>query len=220
MRALFVLFFLSFGLIHSNSQEVNIGSIPYSLKFENEPQNFYIVGANHIQITAGEKTDLFISPDGKFVTNKSPRLLFKPDTDFILTTKISLEFKSNWDAGVLLVYNDSLHYAKFCFEKDYTGQKRIVSVVCNERGDDCNSLAIAANEVFYRIIGSPNDDVFSFYYSSDNKSWYLIRSFRLLKTDNIRVGFSSQSPAGKSCIVDFSDIELQKRKPIDFWKGN
>lgn len=195
-------------------------AIPYAMHFENTPLNYKVLTDNEISITAPENSDLFISPDGGYKTDKSPRLLFSPDSDFILTAKIKLDFNSNWDAGVLMVFNDNQHFAKFCFESDFKGQPRVVSVVCNTTADDCNSMTIEKGEVYYRIIGSTKSNVFNFYYSADGKSWFPIRTFKLDKADNIAIGFSAQSPSGKKCTVNFSEIELQQRKPADFWKGN
>jgi regulation of enolase protein 1 (concanavalin A-like superfamily) len=202
------------------SQEIKISSIPYLMHFENEVLDYKIINDNHLKIVAPANTDLFITPDGSYATNKSPRLLFKPYSNFILTSKIKLEFNSKWDAGVLLIYNDSKHFAKFCFENDFKGQPRIVSVVCNDVADDCNSMAISSNEIFYRIIGSAKNNTFGFYYSEDGKEWFPIRGFRLNKTDNLQIGFSAQSPTGKECSVEFIDINFQERKPNDYWKGD
>ncbi|NJK87160.1 MAG: DUF1349 domain-containing protein [Bacteroidales bacterium] len=209
----FLIFFISF------SQEITIKSIPVPLYFENNPLDYKLTVDNSLQITSGANTDLFISPDGTYSPNSSPRLLFSPDSNFIFTSKITPDFKSNWDAGVLLIYNDSSHFAKFCYETDYQGQPRIVTVVCNERSDDCNSMAVNNISIYYRIIGSIKGQTFTFYSSEDGNSWYLVRTFKLNKTDNIRIGFSSQSPTGKGCRAEFSEISLQSGKPHDFWKG-
>ena len=206
-----------FSMLNINAQEIRMNSIPFAMHFENEVKEYKILGDDHLSITAPGKTELFISPDGGFVANQTPRLIFQPDSDFILTSTIKLDFKANWDAGALLVYNDDRHYAKFCFEQDYTGQPRIVTVVCNETCDDCNSAIVEKNEVNYKIVGSSKNNVFAFYYSEDGKSWFLLRAFKLDKTDNIRIGFSAQSPAGDGCIVDFSNIQFQAKKPKDWW---
>lgn len=202
------------------AQDVKIKTIPYLMHFENEPKNFQVLDDTRLIISAPENTDLFISPEGDYEINKSPRLIFKPDSDFIFTSKIELEFKSKWDAGVLLIYNDNKHFAKFCFESDFKGQPRVVSVVCNTTADDCNSISIDKDEVYYRIIGSTKKNTFNFYYSADGLSWFPIRSFKLDKTDNLHIGFSAQSPTGKECKVLFSNIDLQQRKAIDIWQGN
>ena len=209
------------GLVISSfqAQEVKMNAIPYSMNFQNSFIGYKITGDNSLEITAPGQTDLFISPDGGYVINKSPRLIFKPDSDFILTAKIKPEFKSKWDAGVLLIFNDPTHFAKFCFESDFKGQTRVVSVVCNETADDCNSMIADKNEVFYRITGSTKGKTFGFYYSTDGKSWFPIRTFKLDKTDTITIGFSAQSPSGDGCLVDFSNIDFQQRK-ADLWTGN
>lgn len=221
MKKLFILVqvvvFCSISII---AQDVKIAAIPYTMHFENEVSGYEIISDRHIKITAPAKTDLYTVSDGGFSTNKSPRLLFKPDSSFIFTSKIKLEFKSKWDAGVLLIYNDSKHYTKFCFESDFKGQPRIVSVVCNDVADDCNSMAINSNEIYFRITGSTKNNTFNLYYSDDGKDWFIIRGFRLNKTDNLRIGFSAQSPTGDGCTVDFMDINLQERKLNDFWKGD
>jgi uncharacterized protein len=202
-----------------NAQEIKISSIPYVMHLDNAVSDVKAINNNHLRMAAPSNTDLFVSPDGKYAIDNSPRLLFKPDSDFIFTAKIKLEFKSKWDAGVMLIYSDSKHFAKFCFENDYKGQSRIVSVVCNDVADDCNSLTLKNNEVLYRITGSTKSNTFNFYYSEDEKTWFLIRSFRLDKIDNLQIGFSAQSPAGKECSVDFLEINLQQRKVKDFWQG-
>jgi len=209
------------GLLTSTlrAQVVKINAIPYVMNFQNSVIEYKITGDNSLEINAPGHTDLFISPDGGYVINKSPRLIFKPDSDFILTAKIKPGFKSKWDAGALLIFNDATHFAKFCFESDFKGQARVVSVVCNETADDCNSMIVDKNEIFYRITGSTKGKTFGFYYSTDGKSWFPIRTFKLDKTDNLTIGFSAQSPTGEGSSVEFSNIDLQQRK-ADLWTGN
>lgn len=202
-----------------SAQQLNIESIPYELSFENNPKGYEVLSQNSISITASAKTDLFVSPDGKYNINNSPRLVFSPDSAFIFTVKIQPELKENWDAGAILIYNDSLHFAKFCFEKDYQGNKRIVSVVVNKTGDDCNSILVEKGYGYFRIIGSTHDNTFSFFYSENGQDWLLIRVFKLNISSNIRIGMSSQSAIGTGCKVTFSEINLQERKPENWWNG-
>jgi regulation of enolase protein 1 (concanavalin A-like superfamily) len=221
MKRFFIITFISIlATFCAVAQELRVPAIPYPLYLENSALEVKAIGNNHLRMVAPEKTDLYTTSDGKYVTNKSPRLLFKPDSLFILTARIHLDFKSKWDAGVLLIYNDSRHYAKFCFENDFKGQPRVVTVVCNEVADDCNSMAIGKNEVYFRITGSTKENTFNLYYSESGKEWFVVRGFRLNKTDNLRIGFSAQSPNGKQCSVDFTDISFQNRRLRDFWLGD
>ncbi|MFC2098761.1 DUF1349 domain-containing protein, partial [Bacteroidota bacterium] len=98
-------------------------------------------------------------------------------------------------------------------------QPRVVSVVCNGVADDCNSMAIHKNEIYYRIVGSTTGKTFGLYYSDDGESWFPIRTFGLDQTDNLQIGFSVQSPSGSGCTADFSEIDFQQRKITDWWKG-
>ena len=113
--------------------------------------NFEHLENGGIRFESPAHCDLFHSADGNYVVNKSPRLLFKPDADFSLSAKITVDFHERWDAGDLIVYNDELHWAKFCFEADFNHQPRVVSVVCNGIADDCNSMPIEGNVMYYRI---------------------------------------------------------------------
>lgn len=219
-RILIFVSVLIMGIAGLNAQRsIRLQSIPYELKLENNVQSVNIHSAESWSVVSPARSNLFISPDGGLRVNTSTNYLFQPDSDFIFTSKIIPEFKAKWDAGVLLVYNDAEHYAKFCFEMDYTGQPRIVTVVCNDVADDCNSAPVADAFVYYRITGSAKGNVFGFYYSHTGKDWYLIRTFKLGKTDNLRVGFSAQSPVGEGCKVEFSNVSLQQRKIVSFWKG-
>ena len=204
----------------AEAQPIRISAIPYSMSLENPGTASAPGGSDRLDLTSSPKSDLFVSPDGRYSTDKSPRLLFRPVGAFILTARIRPEFRTKWDAGVLLVFNDPTHFAKFCYEQDYRGSPRIVSVVCNDTADDCNSEPVPAGEIFFRVIGSSGSDTFTFYTSPDGKSWFPIRSFRLQKADNVRLGFSSQSPEGPGCTVHFTAIALEARAPRDFWLGD
>ncbi|HLP06001.1 MAG TPA: DUF1349 domain-containing protein [Paludibacter sp.] len=197
---------VSFCTTFAYAQEVKIPVIPYAMHFENKVQDYKVINDNTIKIVAPAFSDLFVSPDGGYKTNKSPRLVFKPDSNFVLTAKIIPNFKSKWDAGVLIIFSDSTHFAKLCFENDFKGQSRVVSVVCNEVADDCNSMAINSREVVFRITGSTKENTFTLYYFEEGAGWFPIRGFRLNKTDNLQIGFCAQSPTGKGCSVEFTDI--------------
>jgi regulation of enolase protein 1 (concanavalin A-like superfamily) len=210
---------LGFLILNVSAQEITLKAIPYLMHFENYASDYEIISNDHVRFSAPGQTDLFYSPDGDYVINKSPRLIFKPDSNFILSAKIHLDFKSKWDAGDLVIYNDDRHWAKFCFESDFQDQPRVVSVVCNNLADDCNSMAVNNNELYYKIVGSTKEHKFGLYYSDDGKSWFPIRIFALDKIDNVRIGFSVQSPSGKGCTADFSEIHFQGKRTFDWWKG-
>ncbi|HAN38116.1 MAG TPA: hypothetical protein DCQ29_04360, partial [Chitinophagaceae bacterium] len=195
--------FAAFAAKAQNTPSFKIKTIPAPLSWYNQPDSFAIVG-NKLVIVAGEKTDMFRDPNVTYNTDNAPKLLFEPAPNFVLTTAIQHTFTHKWDGGAIVLIEDSLHWIKFCFEKDYTGTKRVASVVTNNISDDCNSIAIAGNKVFYKLAKS--DNVITLYASVDGKKWLLIRHLQFNHSKPLKVGFLAQSPTGKRCRVEFSNI--------------
>jgi len=211
----------AFILIHLNlmaqQNDVKIKSIPFKMFWENTPEDFTVTDSS-LTITAGAKTDMFRDPNVTYNTDNAPKLLFQPDKDFVLTASIEHSFASKWDGGAIVLKQDSLNWVKFCFEKDYTGARRVVSVVTKNISDDCNSVEILTNKVFYKIAKA--DDVITLYYSLNGAEWFLIRHFQFDATGNFYVGFLAQSPTGNRCEVNFSNISYIAKKIKDPYVGD
>lgn len=195
---------------------LNIPSIPHTLFWENTPDKYSIEG-NELTIIAGEKTDMFRDPNVTYNTDNAPKLLFKPADNFILIASIEHSFANKWDGGALVIKSDSLNWVKFCFEKDYTGARRVVSVVTKNVSDDCNSVEISGDKAFYKIAKA--DNVITLYYSSDGVKWFLVRHLQFDLKPGFKVGFLAQSPTGTKCEVTFSDIRYEARKIKDPYTG-
>lgn len=138
-----------------SSMNPTIPAIPHPLSWENKPVAFSIDG-NSLTIEAGEKTDMFRDPNVTYKTDNAPKLLFKADDNFVLSASIEHAFATKWDGGAIVIKSDSLNWIKFCFEKDYTGAKRVVSVVTKNISDDCNSVEIKGRKVFYKMAKADN----------------------------------------------------------------
>src|SRR4030095_1364059 len=195
---------------------VRINSIPYGMFWENKAEQFSVKN-NEMIIVAGEKTDMFRDPNVTYNTDNAPKLLFRPDQDFVLITSIEHSFSSKWDGGAIVLKQDSLNWIKFCFEKDYTGARRVVSVVTKNISDDCNSVELKTNKVYYKLAKAGN--VITLYYSSDRKKWFLIRHLQFESDKDLTLGFLAQSPTGKKCEVKFSDITYKAKKINDPYLG-
>ena len=195
---------------------LKFSKIPYPLNWENKPISFS-VNADNIQIEAGEKTDMFRDPNVTYNTDNAPKLFFTPDNNFILTACIEHLFASKWDGGAIVLKADNLNWIKFCFEKDYTGQHRVVSVVTNNISDDCNSVAINSDKVFYKMCKA--DNVITLYFSQDGKKWFLVRHLQFNAKGPLHLGFLAQSPTGKNNKVTFSNITYSSRKIKDPYAG-
>ena len=195
---------------------IYIQSIPHGLFWENLPKKFSI-HKDTLEIWAGGKTDMFRDPNVSYNTDNAPKLMFYADEDFVLTASVEHAFASKWDGGALVVRQDSLNWIKFCFEKDYTGARRVVSVVTKNISDDCNSVEISKNKVFYKLAKAGN--VITLYYSSNGKNWFLVRHLQFDVNKGLEVGFLAQSPTGKSCHVRFADISYEAKKIKDPYLG-
>jgi uncharacterized protein len=196
---------------------VRIDGIPFPLSWESMPLDFK-VSKNSISIKAGKETDFYSFVDGSFYITNAPKILFKPDSNFIFSAKIKPDFKSVYDGGALLIYADAENWAKVLFEMHEDKSVGLgVSVVDDKHGDDSYHGHLTGEAVFVKIARSGN--IFNFYHSADGKTWTLTRTFPFDKKSDVRIGFYAQSPKGESCTVDFSEISYKGTKFENFFTG-
>jgi len=179
------------------------------LAWINEPASFR-VEEDVIDIEAGANTDLFCDPTGDVVFKNSPLLLFQADKHFQFSARLSADLKSKFDAAALVVYANETCWAKLCFELSPEHKPTLVTVVTNKGlSDDCNHNVIDTEPVHLRISGLGNG-VFAFHIQEE-EGWSLVRYFSLAH-DRFRIGFSSQSPVGQSCLSWFRDPAYLEHK--------
>jgi regulation of enolase protein 1 (concanavalin A-like superfamily) len=182
--------------------------IPGELQWKNQPLDWKIGPDHSLTILAGANTDWFIDPAGNYTRDNAPSALFTPpDASFILSARVEVNFASDFDAGVIQIREREDLWAKLCFEYSPQKQPMIVSVVTRGTSDDCNSVIIDGHQVFLRVALTPQ--TIALHYSRDGHYWHLVRYFTLGKLDNLRVGFSSQSPTGQKCAAVFSEIHYR-----------
>jgi regulation of enolase protein 1 (concanavalin A-like superfamily) len=119
----------------------------------------------------------------------------RPDRgDFTLAARVSVDFRSTFDAGVLLLWAHEHAWAKLCLELSPQGNPTVVSVVTRGVSDDCNSFVTERPEMWLRVarLGT----AFAFHASTNGTSWELIRHFALDQDAEPFVGFSSSRPRG------------------------
>lgn len=207
---------LLFIIISGCAQQPKLPGIPHTLYWENQPLSYHI-NESTLNITAGEKTDMFRDPNVTYNTDNAPKLLFEADPDFVLSAAIEHTFTNKWDGGAIVLKSDSINWIKFCFEKDYTGARRVVSVVTKNISDDANSIDVTTNKAYFKMAKAAN--VITLYFSSDGKTWLLVRHFQFDAKPHFKVGFLAQSPTGKACEVTFSEIKYEKKKIKDPYSG-
>ena len=175
--------------------------------------------------TAAGHTDLYVNPagpdstDAESLLNAATLLGTPPAGDFQLSARVSVDFRSQFDAGVLLIWIDDHHWAKFCFEFSPAGEPMVVSVVTRGVSDDANAFVVGQRSVWLRV--SRIDGVYAYHASTGGKAWTLVRVFSLGdKVTEHQVGFEVQSPTGDGCTVAFDDIRFSQERLGDLRDGS
>ncbi|NLW10725.1 MAG: DUF1349 domain-containing protein, partial [Clostridiaceae bacterium] len=127
------------------------------------------------------------------------------------------EFKSTWDAAVLMLWDDQEKNAKLCFEKSDFGTKAIVSVVTNGVSDDANGVNYNWNNVWLQITRQGN--IFALHYGPDGKNWNMVRLFRLDANKTIKIGMEAQCPAGEESKIYFYHFNIDNTPVKDLRAG-
>ena len=198
--------------------EFDLATIPGPLRWINGPKDWRLEQDGSLVIEAGRETDWFADPALDTIKDDAPAALFTTaDRDFTLSAKVTVEFASTFDAGVLQMRVSDTHSGKLCFEYSPQGKPMIVSVVTRGRSDDCNSAVIDGNEVYLRV--ARLGKTIAFHYSEDGRWWHMVRYFTLGPVADFQAGFSSQSPTGRDCQVVFSEVVYVARRLGDIRSG-
>ena len=195
---------------------VNIPHLPQALRWLNQPQSWDLSATGQLTIIAPGKTDWFIDPQGTVSVSKAPALLFPVLAPCLLSAQVTVEHLATYDAGVLMVYENPLAWAKLCFELSPQGTPTIVSVVTKGVSDDCNAFA-AKGPMYLRA--SKLEKAYAFHVSGTGAEWNLIRYFRLEDSASTQMGFLAQSPTGTGCTASFRDIRFEEKLLTDIRSG-
>ena len=185
-----------------------------------------------VTVRAQPHTDIFIDPgnggvgaepdaalNAESMLNAATLLSDAQAGDFQFSARVTVDFASTFDAGVLLLWRDERHWGKLCFEFSPAGEPMVVSVVCRGVSDDANAFVVPGRSVWLRV--SRIDRVYAYHASLDGKTWQMIRVFTLDgDTAGDRVGFEGQSPTGDGCRVTFDEIRYLPERLADLRDGS
>jgi len=198
-------------------ESIKIPGLSKSWNWVNKPAGF-TTNENAVSIKAAKGTDQYVALDGKYEANNAPKLLCKPDKDFIFSVKVSTPFDSLYDGGAILLYADAGNYAKLLFEKAEANSIMVTSsVISQKQTDDNYHIAISGTEVYLKVATSGK--TICFYYSTDGAKWNIVRTFAFKSRPAMRLGFYAQSPLGPSCTVEFTNIKYLPKPFKDFNSG-
>ena len=175
--------------------------------------------------TAPPRTDLYLNPEGagsddaESLLNAATLLGVPPAGDFQFSARVTVDFRSQYDAGVLLLWIDERNWGKFCFEFSPAGEPMVVSVVTRGVSDDANAFVVPGRSVWLRV--SRIGEAYAFHASVDGSTWTFVRVFSLGDAvGEHRVGFEAQSPTGDGCTVTFTDLRFTGQRLADLRDGS
>ncbi|PNG35779.1 DUF1349 domain-containing protein [Pseudomonas protegens] len=135
-------------------------------------------------------------------------LLTSVTGEFALGADIKLFSLAKFDAAGLFLHV-GLHKLKFGVE-EYGSNKKIVSVHSSPYSDEVNGIEV--NDEPVRLFISRSGDVFSCYLSGSEGAVVFHRAFYVSNCpDEVRVGFSVQSPFSEGAVGEFSRIEISSQ---------
>jgi regulation of enolase protein 1 (concanavalin A-like superfamily) len=182
------------------------------LKWMNEPCTWSFDDRNALHISAPAMGDFFINPSGEEVKSSAPFLYTTIQGDFVMTTRVSVEMKEQYDSGCLMVMADDQNWAKLCNEF-FAAKRSILSVVTKGDSDDCISGEAGTAKPYLRVARA--GDCFAFHYSVDAQNWNLVRYFGMKCLSELKVGVVAQSPIGNGCEVVFEELTFSRQEQKD-----
>jgi uncharacterized protein len=203
---------------------LTIPGLPFSLAPEGYPPCQHHVKDGRLILTSAARTDMFVDPAGTGAVPDAGRLVgTPPGGDFTLAARVTVEFASTYDAGVLLLYAGESCWAKLCFELSPQHKPTAVTVVTRDTSDDCNSFDVTERSLWLRMTRSGT--AWAFHASADGSWWRLLRYFSLhasgpVADGLVKAGFLAQSPTGEGCTVTFDHIAWRPGSPSDLRDGS
>jgi regulation of enolase protein 1 (concanavalin A-like superfamily) len=207
------------------SQVLDVSPLPFPVTASHPGVWRLDESAGAVIAEAPGHTDLYVNPggaesaDAETILNAATLLGLPPTGDFQLSARVSVDFRSQYDAGVLLLWADETHWGKFAFEFSPASAPMVVSVVTRGVSDDANAFTVADRTVWLRV--ARIDRSYAYHASVDGVTWQLIRVFRLQDdTSGHRIGFEAQSPTGDGCTVTFDRISFTAQRLAELRDGS
>jgi len=185
--------------------------LPLGLEWDIEPASWH-VDDGALEVVAAGSTDNFVDPAGSVVALNSARALaVAPRLGWQFSARVAVDFKAEYDAGVLVLWSGERHFAKLCFERSPQGEAMVVSVVTREVSDDANAWIVDAGAVWLRI-SSVAEGVYAFHAGGDDAPWDIVRYFALSGGEPMKYGLAAQAPVGTGCTVTFTHLEFSETR--------
>ncbi|MCK9868843.1 DUF1349 domain-containing protein [Nocardiopsis dassonvillei] len=202
----------------------NVPGLPFTLSPSSEEAWTVEEETGAVKAAATARSDLFIAPDtdpgddAATTLNAQTLLGVPPEGDFQFSARVTVDFASAFDAGVLLLWIDDRHWGKLCFEYSPDREPMVVSVVTRGVSDDANGFTVDGRTVWLRV--SRIGRAFAYHASLDGTAWRMIRFFAVDAAASARIGFEAQSPTGDGCAVTFDHVRFTGERLAELRDGS
>ncbi|XP_047509571.1 regulation of enolase protein 1-like [Pieris napi] len=169
----------------------------------NEPSNWNLCD-NVLKVSTDNKTDFWQETWYKFHFNTGHLYGIDIKDDFTFQACIEADFSQLYDQAGLMIYLDEKHWLKTGMEYN-DGQPMIGSVLTNEVSDWATGAFTGDPKKFW-IRLSKIEDTVCIKYSTNKKSWLLLRLCPFPLNDTYFVGLMCCTPQREGLNVKFSDV--------------
>jgi regulation of enolase protein 1 (concanavalin A-like superfamily) len=198
----------------NDGMHIVLPSLPQPLALENHPLDVRAEADGSLVMRAPGQTNLFNYPTKpEWSMHNAPMALFTPEGDFTFSARLSAPLKNVYDVAALVVYENENYWAKFCYENSADKVATVVSVVTSGFSDDCNSELITTPYIYYAIARKGTE--YSFHFSTDGKTWKLVRHFAKATSTPVRIGFAVHAYCDEPLTGTFSEITYKTSAPAN-----
>ncbi|XP_026324998.1 regulation of enolase protein 1-like [Hyposmocoma kahamanoa] len=176
-------------------------------KWFNAPSKWEVTN-NILHLTTDNKSDFWQGTYYHYYPNSGHVFGIKLNYNFTFTVCVEANFTSLYDQAGLMIYLDEKHWLKTGIEYN-DGQPMISSVLTNEISDWATGEFPGNPKKFYLRL-TKKDDVLCVKYSTDNRTWVLLRLAPFAKPGPYLVGPMACSPTREGLEVKFSEIKITK----------
>ena len=168
---------------------------------------------DNFSIESGAQTNYFVDGNNNYKSTNAPFYYEDVTGDFMIEVMIKPDFAATYDAGAILIHESETSWIKAAFELTDLGYPSIVSVVTRNDSDDCNGESVGNSALFVRV--NRKNQWWAIHHSIDGINWKMHRYFQFTMHETVKAGVIAQSPTGKGCKVEFSDLKIAENKFTD-----
>ena len=160
------------------------------------------IGESHIKFKVLPKTDFWQVTHYGFSRTDGNCYVADIDEDICFTTKVKMNYISEFDQCGIIVYQDEENFAKLCVENQLNVKNKLGSVVCKNKRSDWATQPIGdEKEIYFKV--SKRGENFLFESSFDGEHFEQMRLFDLPDCKSVSIGVFGDHHLAKVLTLSF-----------------